>query len=63
MKCTVCGQKIVLKQEKVYQVCEFDAIRSPKKVMDAVDCVECGCQHLLKVRLPVYRGKEVSPDD
>jgi DNA-directed RNA polymerase subunit RPC12/RpoP len=66
-KCVVCGSKIPLRICDVYQVAEprtvVGAITQPEKVFDAIDCPHCGCQMLLKVRMPKVEIVEVCQDD
>ena len=57
MKCVVCRKKIQLNREKIYKVFEHETL-CHMKVMDAIDCVNCGCQHLLKIRLPKVEGSD-----
>lgn len=57
-RCDVCGKWFALSKEHIYQVSEpysvsgmsIDTIR----VLDAMDCPHCGCQTLLKVRMPKF---------
>ena len=56
-KCDVCGKWFTLSKEHVYQVVE--CVYTPftgdvEKTYDAVDCPQCGCQTLLKVRMPKF---------
>ena len=57
IKCTVCNHSFELIKEMVYEVqtevAPMGLILSRKNnVYDAVDCPECGCQMVLKDRMP-----------
>lgn len=57
MKCSICKKRFHIEMFNVYQVNETVANIVGKylptdRVYDAIDCPSCGCQHLLKVRLP-----------
>ena len=58
MKCCVCGMRLEPRKETVYQVSESlsvtQALTDTAKVFDAIDCPRCGCQHVLKVRMPRF---------
>jgi DNA-directed RNA polymerase subunit RPC12/RpoP len=60
IKCVVCRKHIPVTKHQVYRVTEPQSITgafsTPAKMYDAVDCPVCGCQHLLKVRLPEVKG-------
>ena len=60
MKCEICKKRIPINKFRVYQVTDpqtFPGVwGTPSKVYDAIDCPVCGCQHLLKVRLPDAEG-------
>ena len=60
MKCDVCKKRFPIDKCNVYRVTEAQSISqvftTPSKVFNAVDCPTCGCQHLLKVRLPEMKG-------
>lgn len=66
MKCKVCGKRFPVTWMDVYRVAEpqsiTGAISNPVKTYDAIDCPVCGCQHLLKVRLPEVKDG-VEDDD
>ena len=55
MKCTICGKRFGVKKKFVYNVVvnKNEGLIIPCNVIfDAIDCPECGCQHLLKARNP-----------
>lgn len=62
IKCTVCGKRFTPEKEAVYQATEkVSAIESFSKIariIDVIDCPNCGCQHMLKIRMPVYEEDE-----
>lgn len=49
-KCSVCGNGIKLKKEKVYVVRECNSLVNAT-TYNAIDCPFCGCQTILKKRL------------
>ena len=55
-KCSVCGKRFMPDKEFVYLASEgvsvVDAFTRVKRVYDATDCPRCGCQQLLKIRVP-----------
>ena len=57
-KCNVCGKRFTLSKEHVYQVSEPQPVTKmlvdAVKVYDVMDCPQCGCQMLLKVRMPKF---------
>lgn len=53
MKCTICGKRFSLKKEFVYNVVinQNEMFKfNGDVIFDAMDCPNCGCQHLLKER-------------
>lgn len=53
--CDVCGNALVLEKEHIYMVTEnkgISSVLSPNEIYDATDCPKCGCQNILKRRLP-----------
>ena len=67
MKCVVCKKRFSIEMYNVYRVGEgskttVGVFIPPDKVYDAIDCPSCGCQHLLKVRLPEVKDG-VEDDD
>ena len=56
MKCCVCGMRFEPRKEAVYQVTESlsvaQVLTDAAKTFDAMDCPRCGCQQVLKVRMP-----------
>lgn len=62
MKCDVCGKRFVPKKEAIYKVdenaCISGILPGMQKAQDAIDCPKCGCQHVLKERLPKLEGGE-----
>ena len=68
MKCKVCGKRFTPTVERVYQASEevtiFSALTTAPRVYDVMDCPQCGCQQLLKVRMPRFNvGSEVDEDE
>lgn len=57
-KCTVCRKRFVLNKENVYQASETlpftKALSEIARVYDVTDCPKCGCQVLLKIRMPKF---------
>ena len=49
-KCSVCGNGIKLKKEKVYIAKECNSLVN-STIYNAIDCPFCGCQTILKKRL------------
>lgn len=56
IKCIVCGKRFMPDKESTYLVCNpvtaLSALCNTPNVHDAVDCPRCGCQQLLKIRVP-----------
>ena len=56
MKCKVCGMRLKPTKETAYQVVESlsvaQVLTNTAKTFDAMDCPRCGCQLVLKVRMP-----------
>lgn len=53
MKCTICGKRFSVKKKYVYNVVfkQNEVLTFAGDVIfDAMDCPNCGCQHLLKER-------------
>ena len=53
MKCTICGKRFSVKKKYVYNVVfkQYEVLSFTCDVIfDAMDCPNCGCQHLLKER-------------
>ena len=53
MKCTICGKRFSVKKKYVYNVVfkQYEVLSFTGDVIfDAMDCPNCGCQHLLKER-------------
>lgn len=62
MKCTVCGKQFTPVRTAVYLVLNAPSgalaeLTSGPKTYDAIDCPRCGCQHVLKERLPMEKGE------
>lgn len=59
-KCSVCGKRFMPYKESVYLASEtptfgtFFLTKAPT-AYDAIDCPRCGCQKLLKIRIPIIR--------
>ena len=55
-KCSVCGKRFAPCKESVYLASEStsltDVFTKAPRVYDAIDCPGCGCQILLKIRIP-----------
>lgn len=49
-RCNVCGELLVLDKERIYLVENTNFFTKECCVYDAVDCVKCGCQNILKER-------------
>lgn len=66
MKCKVCGKRFKPTKDKTYMVREdlnvVEAMTKIARVMDAVDCPRCGCQHLLGIRLAPFKPGQVGGD-
>ena len=53
MKCTICGKRFSIKKKYVYNVVvnkNEGLLVACNVIFDAIDCPNCGCQHLLKER-------------
>ena len=61
-KCSVCGTKLLPQKESVYKVVEavtaLESLAKSRHVYDAIDCPRCGCQEVLKIRMPLYVEEE-----
>ena len=49
-KCDVCRTPLELDKEIIYLVENTNFFTKERCVYDAVDCVKCGCQNILKER-------------
>ena len=56
LKCSVCGKRFMPNKESVYLASEcpsvIDVFTKAQREYEAVDCPRCGCQKLLKIRVP-----------
>lgn len=57
IECSVCGHKFPIEKKSVYQVQDqpsFSDLLTGKTpvIFNAIDCPECGCQMVLKGRIP-----------
>lgn len=54
VKCDICNNKFYIDKNKVKKVTEnkgLSSLTNGSTICDAIDCPNCGCQKLLKVRL------------
>lgn len=61
-KCSVCGKRFMPYKETVYLASETPTLgtlltKAPT-AYDAIDCPRCGCQKLLKIRIPKIAERE-----
>lgn len=60
MRCSVCGKWFKIFRTVTYQVRDdphgLAVLTNASTLKDAIDCPRCGCQHLLKVRVPKVNG-------
>lgn len=63
LKCKVCGERFLPRKETTYQVQEelsgFAALSATNRIYDATDCPRCGRQHILGVRVPMYKERGI----
>lgn len=61
-KCDVCGKRFIPRKEAVYQATEklsvTEVLTRVPKMVDATDCPRCGCQILLKIRMPIVESED-----
>lgn len=50
IKCCVCGNKFTPLKKDVYR-CVEKILMVPDKMIDVIDCPQCGCQNRLAERL------------
>lgn len=54
MRCKVCGKKLKMKKEFRYEIVQSPvglvSLIEGKKVFEAFDCAECGCQNIVNIR-------------
>ena len=67
-KCTVCGFRFRPISTKRYEVKEpngfMAVLTTGTKRFDAIDCYCCGCQHILKERIPkASKNEEAEPEE
>ena len=66
-KCRACGKRFMPSKETTYQVIEkvigLAALGATNKVYDAADCPRCGCQHLLGIRIPIFKERETENEN
>ena len=61
VKCSICESTFGYTKDDTYKVSKTigsEGLFRNVEVYDAVDCVDCGCQILLKIRYPKFLVKE-----
>lgn len=60
-KCSICGELLALDKEKTYLVEDTNFFTKERRIYDAIDCEQCGCQNILKERrIRVEDGRKES---
>ncbi len=60
VKCNVCNYKFFIEKEKVKEVVEdngVSGVMTGKKIYNAIDCPNCGCQKILWPRM-IKNGRD-----
>lgn len=57
IKCKVCGTRFSLEKEALYLATEktgvLTALTAPAKAFECFDCLKCGCQNAVNIRMAV----------